>query len=96
MTKKSGRSAISECLEQINAAVKNGGLDAARKYRGELDLAASRPSVWGDKQVAVALWNAYDLSGRWVDGVVGVTARDATDAVEAAIRTLNENASDPL
>jgi hypothetical protein len=96
MTKKPGRSAISRCLEQINAAMKNGGVDAARKYRGELEPAASRPSVWGNKQVAVALWNAYDLSGRWVDGVVGVSARDAIDAVEAAIRTLNENASDPL
>lgn len=93
---KKGRSAISKCLEDIDFAMKNGTVDAARKYRGELEPAASLPSVWGDKHVAAALWSAYDLSGRWVDGAVGVTALDAIDAVEAAIRTLNENPSVPL
>jgi hypothetical protein len=94
MTKKPGRPEISKCLDGINAAVKNGSVDVARKYRRELEWAASHPSVWGNKQAAAALWNAYDLSGRWMDGVIGATARDAIDAVEAAIRTLNENASD--
>ena len=96
MGKKHGRSAISKCLEEIDAAMKNGTVDAARKYRGELEPAASLASVWGDKQVAAALWNAYDLSGRWVDGAVDVTAREAIDAVEAAIRTLNDDVRAPL
>jgi hypothetical protein len=96
MAKKLGRSAISKCLKEIDAAMKNGTVDAARKYRGELEPAASLPSVWGDKQVAAALWNAYDLSGRWVDGAIGVTAREAIDAVEAAIRTLNDEVRTPL
>jgi hypothetical protein len=76
--------------------MKNGTVDVARKHRGELEPAASLPSVWGDKQVAAALWNAYDLSGRWVDGAVGVTAREAIDAVEVAIRTLNDDVGAPL
>jgi hypothetical protein len=96
MAKKRGRSAISRCLEEINVAMKNGTVDAARKYRGELEPAASLPSVWGDKQVAAALWNAYDLSGRWVDGTFGVTDREAIDAVEAAIRTLKDDVRAPL
>jgi hypothetical protein len=96
MAKRPSRSAICKCLEEINAAMKNGSIDVARKYRWELELAASLPSFWGDKQVAAALWNAYDLSGRWVDGVVGVTARGAIDAVEATLCTLSENASDRL
>ena len=91
MAKRLGRSAIAKCLEEIHAAMKNGTVDAARKYRGELEPAASLASVWGDKQVAAALWNAYDLSGRWVDGAVDVTAREAIDAVEAAIRTLSDD-----
>jgi hypothetical protein len=91
VARKLGRSAISKCLEEIDAAMKNGTVDAARKYRGELEPAASLPSVWGDQHVAAALWNAYDLSGRWVDGAGGVTAREAIDAVEAAIRTLNDD-----
>jgi len=95
MAKKRGRSAISKCLEEIDAAMKNGTVDAARKYRGELEPAANLPSVWGDKQVAVALWIAYDLSGRWVDGAVGVTSREAIDAVEAAIHTLNDDVRAP-
>jgi hypothetical protein len=96
MAKKPGRSAIFKCLEKINDTTKNGSVDAARKCRAELEPAASLPSIWADKQVAAALWNAYDLSGRWVDGVVGVTARETIDAVEAAIRTLSQNASDPF
>jgi hypothetical protein len=94
MAKKLGRTAISRCLEEIDAAMKNGTVDAARKYRGELEPAASLASVWGDKQVASALWNAYDLSGWWMDGAM--TAREAIDAVEAAIRTLNDDIRAPL
>jgi hypothetical protein len=96
MAKKLGRFAISKCLEEIDAAMKNGTVDAARKYRGELEPAASLASVWGDKQLAAALWNAYDLSGRWVDGAIDVSAREAIDAVEAAIRTLNDEVRAPL
>jgi hypothetical protein len=31
-----------------------------------------------------------------VDGAIGVTAREAIDAVEAAIRTLNDEVRTPL
>ena len=89
MVRKLGRSAIAKCLKEIDAAMKNGTVDAARKYRGELEPAASLASIWGDKQVAAALWNAYDLSGRWVDGAGDTTAGEAIDAVEAAIRTVS-------
>jgi len=91
MARKLGRSAISKCLEEIDAAMKNGTVETARKYREELEPAASLPSVWGDKQVAAALWNAYDLSGRWVDGATDVSAGEAIDAIEAAIRRLNDD-----
>lgn len=57
MAQKLGRYAIFNCLEEIDAAIKNGTVDAARKYRGELEPAASL----------------------------------AIDAVEAAIRTLNDD-----
>lgn len=81
--------------EEIDDAMKNGSVDAARKHRKVLEPEACLPSVWGNRRAATALWNAYDL-GRWADGVIGVTARAAIDAVGAVIGILNEMQSDPF
>jgi hypothetical protein len=53
MAKKLGRSAISKCLEEIDAAMKNGTVGAARKYRGELEPAARHCGAAPSKPIAV-------------------------------------------
>jgi hypothetical protein len=77
-------------LQRISDAVKEHNADAVRRYREELEPAATGSSVWEHEQTAAALWSAYDISGMWSPSARNVSDQEVVDALETAIHLINK------
>lgn len=91
MATKPSTFAITMRLEGISDAALKGNIDAVKRYCIELEPVANLPSsVWEDKQIASALWRAYDLARSLANGAHNVSSRAVIEAVANALRLLNK------